>query len=92
MVGAHYLNYKSAGDVGLAVQGNQRREQGFAAGATYSLAPGLSLFASYLYNERKQNGFNFVTGQSVTAATPRGNAFNNKVTSQAFALGAGFSW
>ena len=92
VVGAHYLNYKSAGDIGNAVQGRERREQGVAAGATYSLAPGLSLFASYVYNERKQNGFNFVTGQGVTAAAPQGNGFSNKVTSQVFAIGTGFSW
>jgi len=92
VVGAHYLNYKSAGDIGNAAQGRQRREQGVAAGGTYSLAPGLSLFASYLFNERKQNGYNFVTGQGVSAATPQGNAFSNKVTSQLFAVGTSFTW
>ena len=90
--GAHYLNTKTAGDAGNAFFGRQRREQGIAAGATYSLAPGLSLFASYLYSERKQNGLNFVTGQGVTAASPGGNAFNNKVSAQVFAVGTGFSW
>jgi len=92
VVGAHYLNYKSAGDIGNAAQGRERREQGVAAGGTYSLAPGLSLFASYVFNERKQNGYNFVTGQGVSAATPNGNAFSNKVTSQIFALGTSFTW
>ncbi len=90
--GAHYLYEKSAGDVGNAYFGRQRKEQGIAAGATYSLAPGLSLFASYLYGERKQNGYNFITGQGVNAASPGGNPYSNKITSQVFAVGTGFSW
>ncbi len=92
VVGAHYLNLKTAGDTNNAFFGRQRREQGLAAGGTYSLAPGISLFASYLYSERKQNGYNFITGQGVTTAAPGGNAFNNKVTAQVFAVGTGFSW
>lgn len=92
ILGAHYVYYKSAGDTGNAYFGRQRTEQGLAAGATYSLAPGLSLFASYLYNERKQNGYNFITGQGVTAASPGGNPYSNKITSQVFAVGTGFSW
>ncbi len=53
IVGAYYLVYTSAGDVGNAANGRQRREQGVGAGGTYSLAPGLSLFLSYLWNERR---------------------------------------
>jgi len=92
VVGAHYLNYESAGDTGNAFFGRKRREQGVAAGGTYSLAPGLSIFVSYDWNERKQPGYNFITGQGVTAAAPGGNAFNNKVTSQIFGVGTSFSW
>ena len=92
IVGAHYLQYLSAGDPGNAYFGRNRREEGVAAGGTYSLAPGLSLFASYLWNERKQSGYNFITGQGVTAANPSGNPFSNKVTGQVFALGTSFSW
>ncbi len=91
--GAHYLNYKSPGDVGNATQGRLRLEQGAAAGATYALAPGVSLFASYVWSSRRQNGFNFVTGQSgVSAANPGGNAFSNKVTSNIFGVGTSLSW
>ena len=93
IVGAQYIDYKSAGDLGNAFQGRQRREQGFAAGGTYSVAPGMSVFLSYLYGQRKQNGFNFVTGAGgVTAATPGGNAANNKITSNLLAVGTSFSW
>jgi len=92
IVGAHYLNYKSAGDIGNAYFGRQRKEQGVAAGATYSLAPGLSIFLSYLFTERKQNGFNFATGQGVTATSPGGNRDHNKVTAQVLSVGTSFSW
>jgi len=92
IVGAHYLDYKSAGDLGNAANGRQRREKGVAAGGTYSLVPGLSLFLSYLWSERKQNGYDFVTGQGVSAANPGGVQFNNKITSQLISLGTAFSW
>jgi len=92
IVGAHYLVYTSAGDVGNAANGRQRREQGVAAGGTYSLAPGLSLFLSYLWSKRRQNGYDFVTGQGVNTANPGGVRFNNKVTSQLISLGTAFSW
>ena len=92
IVGAHYLDYKSAGDAGNAYFGRQRRETGLAAGATYSLAPGLSLFLSYLYTQRKQSGFNFTTGAGVTAGNTAGNAANNKVTAQLISIGTSFSW
>jgi len=92
VVGAHYLNYQSAGDLGNAYFGRKRREQGVAAGGTYSIAPGLSLFVSYDWNERKQPGYNFITGQGVGPTSPGGNAFNNKVTSQVFGVGTSFSW
>jgi predicted porin len=92
VVGVQYLNYTSAGDVGNANAGRNRLETGVAAGATYSLAPGLSLFASYLYSERRQSGYDFITGQGVSAAAPNGVRFNNKVTSQILSIGTGFSW
>jgi len=92
VVGAHYLNYQSAGDIANAIAGRQRKEQGLAAGATYSLAPGVSLFTDFLYNQRKQNGFDFTTNASVSAAAPNGVTTRNKVTSKIFAVGTSFSW
>jgi predicted porin len=92
VVGAHALYYKSAGDLTNAVFGRVRTERGIAAGGTYSLAPGVSLFLSYLWNERKQNGYNFVTGQGVTAAAPGGNAGSNKIQAQLIYFGTAFSW
>ncbi len=92
VVGAHALNYKSAGDSANAFFGRQRVERGIAAGATYSLAPGLSLFLSYLFTERRQNGYNFVTGATATAANTAGASGSNKVTAQLISLGTAFSW
>ncbi len=92
IMGAHYLVYNSAGDVQNAFRGRQRREDGLAAGATYSLAPGLSLFLSYIWTQRKQNGFDFATGATATAALPGGVSTHNKVTAQVIGVGTGFSW
>ena len=92
IVGAHYLDYQSSGDIGNAFFGRQRREHGVAAGGTYTIAPGLALFLSYIYSERRQNGYNFVTGQSVGVAAPQGNAYNNKVTASFISLGTSFTW
>ncbi len=80
VAGAHYVDYQSAGTLAAARRGSQRREHGVAAGATYSLAPGLSLFASYIWIERKQNDQNFFGTN-----TP-------KTTASVAMLGTGFSW
>lgn len=92
IVGAHYLDYKSAGDNGNAAFGRERRETGLAVGGTYSLAPGLSVFASYLYAQKKQNGLNFLTGQGVTATNQAGNPNNNKTVGSTIATGISFQW
>lgn len=93
IVGAHYLSYSSPGDLANAYYGRTRRETGIGAGGTYNVAPGLSLFLSYLWGQRKQNGFNFVDGSGVSAATgTAGNPFHNKTTSSILALGTAFSW
>lgn len=93
IIGASYFVSESAGDIGNAFFGRQRKEQGIAAGGTYSLAPGISLFLSALWGERKQNGYNFVTASGVSTATGgNGNLANNKVTVSSVALGTAFSW
>ena len=92
IVGAHYLDYQSAGDLGNSFFGRERREHGVAAGGTYTVAPGLAIFLSYLYNERRQNGYNFLTGQGVGVGAAAGNAFSNKVTSNFISLGTSFTW
>ncbi|MDT7952216.1 MAG: porin [Acetobacteraceae bacterium] len=93
IVGASYFVSQSAGDLGNAFFGRQRREVGVAAGGTYALAPGISIFLSYLYGERKQNGYDFVSGAGVSAATGAGGtATGNKINVSGVSLGTAFSW
>ena len=67
------------------VPGGQRFEVGAAAGATYSLAPGVAIYLSYIWEQRRQNGFNFITGAS-------NNPNNNKTDGNAIAIGSSFAW
>lgn len=60
------------------------KDQGFGIGASYAVAPGLNLFAEYLYGQREEGGVNLRTGQL-------GN-FNNKAQSNVFGLGVAFNW
>ena len=69
VAGASYYVFQSQGSP-LAVGISQRVERGLAAGATYTVAPGLYLIASYLYGSRHQGDFNFGTGTL-------GSAFND---------------
>ena len=84
VIGANYFNYQSTGDFQDPAVEGQRVETGIAAGGTYTLAPGVSLFASYLYGTRKQGGFNFITGQP-------GN-LHNYVQAQVIAVGTQLKW
>ena len=74
------------------VTGGQRRDLGLAAGATYSLAPGVSLYLSYIFEEARQRGVNLITGaanvgNSATAGDP-----HNKLDGSVLALGTSFAW
>lgn len=93
IVGAHYLDYTSAGNLSNAYFGRQLREQGIAAGGTYTVAPGLNIFLSYLWGQRKQNGYDFITGSGVTSATGiNGTTTHNKVSVNYISLGTSFTW
>ncbi len=76
--GISYVDVNTPGDttgynsINPATRGrvaNQRREQGIDVGATYTLAPGVSLFAVYQIDQRKQNGFNFISNSGTASAT-----------------------
>ncbi|MBV8458958.1 MAG: porin [Acetobacteraceae bacterium] len=106
VVGASYFASYQAGASGPLGTGpagtnffspfvGQRRERGVAAGGTYSLAPGLALFLGYLRGDRKENGFDFITGQSIspTSTTPTGaGSQNNYVHSSELYVGTSFTW
>jgi predicted porin len=81
--GASWFDFTSQGSP-LTVKIAQRREQGFAAGATYNVAPGLQLIASYLYGTRHQGDFNFATGTVGTA--------ENNTRAQALILATVVKW
>ena len=71
------------------VTGGQRRDTGAAAGATYSLAPGVALYLSYLFEEARQRGANLLTGgNNVGLATDT----HNKIDSSIVAIGTSFAW
>lgn len=59
--GVQYGNVQHQGDPTL-VNISQRNEQQFGIGGRYSVAPGLTLAAEYMYMFRHQGGFNFNTG------------------------------
>jgi hypothetical protein len=93
IVGASYFNYQSAG---LRTAANQslignRNELGVAAGGTYTFAPGMNLYLSYLYGHRHQPGVDLVTASAPTTA--RGvYTTHNTVDAQAIAIGTQFRW
>ncbi len=78
------------------VTGGQRRDIGIAAGGTYSLAPGVAIFVSYLWSEGRQRGANLLTGGINVGNGPTANGNNpdahNKVDDSIFAVGTSFAW
>jgi hypothetical protein len=62
----------------------QRHEYAIDAGASYTIAPGLVGWVEYIYQNRKQNGFNF-------ASNATGGAFNT-VQAQGMQLGTTIYW
>ncbi|HTU53333.1 MAG TPA: porin [Acetobacteraceae bacterium] len=87
VVGASYFKTKYAGGWTEGTTGVARAEtdQGIAAGATYSLVPGMAIYLSYLYGLRHQLGYNFYTGAT---DTPVGN----NTHSEAFSVGTVLKW
>jgi hypothetical protein len=72
------------GNVNLAGL-SQRRGRAIDTGLSYTVAPGFIVFAEYVYQEVKQNGFNFVT--SATNAVGSGFGTNSNIHSQGFMIG-----
>ncbi len=75
-VGANGYIVDSAGNQTVA---GGRRDRVWSVGANYTLAPGLQVVAEYINIERRENGFNFISGTAGTA--------NNKVGSDVFLTG-----
>ncbi|MSP03553.1 MAG: hypothetical protein EXR07_21315 [Acetobacteraceae bacterium] len=66
---------------------SQRNEFALAVAATYSIAPGLNVWAEYQYARRHQGGFDFVTGAVPTATTVTRDG-----KGQAAIIGTSVSW
>jgi outer membrane protein OmpU len=97
VVGASFFRVTQTGDIpggvdagsGATISASglttgQQQNDGVAAGATYTLVPGVSLFADYLYGFRQQGGFDFSTGNAGTA--------DNYVQSQLVGFGTQIQW
>jgi hypothetical protein len=88
-IGASYFQLNDAGSSGplgtAAASVGQYRGRGAAAGGIYTLAPGVQVFASYLYGDQKENGVNLLgDGEAAT--------LHNVTTAQGFFLGTFVRW
>jgi outer membrane protein OmpU len=92
IVGASFFQFNSPGNSGsttaLASVG-QERDRGIAAGGTYTLTPGVSLFLSYLYGDKKESGFDLIDG---AVSTPATGTFGNATRAQALGTGIQIKW
>ncbi len=79
VVGASFFRFNQTGDLpggidagsGATITSDglttgQQQNDGVAAGMTYTLVPGVSLFVDYLYGVREQGGYDFETGNAGT--------------------------
>ncbi len=80
-VGAAYSQNLYEGSQAVA---SNARDQSLGIGASYTVAPGFSLFAEYLYGRRKEAGVDLTTGTA-------GNR-NNAGDASVFAIGTSFNW
>jgi hypothetical protein len=95
--GAQYQYYLNSQHISSSYVHDQTA-QGPFVGAQYILAPGLLLYAGYIWSQLHQIGYNFVTASAATSAATLvhnnglGALDNNKVNAQIATIGAIFSW
>jgi Gram-negative porin len=80
-LGFNFFDYKNQGQIGLPTQ---RTEQGLDVGAVYGLGPGVALVAEYLWGQRYQGDYNFLTG---AYGSESGANLDNKVQVQIATVG-----
>lgn len=88
-IGGVFISVDSQGAVAMTGQ-SQRHEYGASFGGSYTLAPGMVLFADYLYQNRKQSGWNFAT--SAANAPGAGRNTNSATQGQGFVFGTQMTW
>jgi outer membrane protein OmpU len=97
VVGASFFRFTQTGDLPGGIDAGsgatitsaglttgQQQNDGVAAGLTYTLVPGVNLFADYLYGMRQQGGYNFETGNA--------GVDHNQIQSQLFGVGTQIQW
>jgi predicted porin len=70
-IGAGYHELRTEGNTGAAT--GKLKERGFGIGASYALAPGLALFAEYLYSKVSESGRDFNNLQTGTQDSFKAN-------------------
>ncbi len=87
--GGSYYGFDSGYTKAIAPTVGALHGYGLAAGGTYTLAPGASVFLEYLYGHQHVNGLDVVAGTANAAGT---TGTNNNTRSQAFGIGTAFKW
>lgn len=83
-IGATYYQFDDQGAVALTGI-SQQHQNAFGLGGDYQVSPGLRFFFEYLYGQRHQGSFNYVSGAA-------GSSLNNNVHTQAFMVGTQVGW
>jgi hypothetical protein len=78
-VGIAAMEYWDQGNVQMTGL-TQHRARGINPGFSYTVAPGYTVYAEYLWNDQTQNGVNQITGAT-------GSGANNNIKSQGFVVG-----
>lgn len=84
IVGASYYGYNTGENKDGVNAIGTNHAYGIAAGGTYTLAPGASVFLEYLYGHQKNNGYDLLNSAP--------GRQNNKVQSQGIGLGTAFKF
>jgi len=83
-IAASYINYQSQGAAAM-INKSQSYNDEFAAGVTYSIAPGLNAYAEYIYGQTHQGGVSQISGSTGTSA-------NNDWHGQSMVIGTRVQW
>ena len=90
IVGASYFFYDFPGNQRTTLAGllngvSREHDKGIAAGGTYTVTPGVSLFLSYVYGEKKERNYDLLDGIA-------GSTLNNATRAQAVGTGVQIKW
>jgi hypothetical protein len=96
IVGASFFQVNEAGasygytgtPTATQLHTGQERDRGFAAGGTYTITPGVSLFLDALWGDRKENGVDILNGGTTYNPTTGVDSHTNNQTRAAL-LGTG---